>query len=101
MGEHCQGKMVECPYGRILDIVVDARPDSSTFGTAECFLLDDERQNKVWIPRGFLHGFASLPGKDRNVFQYFVDNLYDKGSEICVNPNEVVMAMLERQGLEA
>ena len=57
-GKSCQGKLVQAVYGKIFDVITDARPDSDTFGVSDVFELDSERQNQLWVPRGFLHGFV-------------------------------------------
>jgi len=98
-GPLCQGKMVEAINRKIYDIITDARPDSSTFGTSKAFLLDNKTQNKLWVPRGFLHGFA-VPYEDdcdsvEAIFNYYVDNSYSKIHEICVNPKTVIPNVVE------
>lgn len=55
-----EAKLVRCARGAILDVVVDARPDSPTFGRHQGFRLDDEDLAMLYVPRGFLHGFQVL-----------------------------------------
>lgn len=79
--EHTQGKLIRCLSGKIIDIVVDLRPDSDTMGNAywielKGFLQGDYRS--FWCPRGFAHGFVAL---EDSYFQYLVDNDYNKDSE--------------------
>lgn len=73
-----QGKLVRVVSGKALDIAVDIRPDSPTFGQWESFLLDAELSNMVYVPEGFAHGFSVL---EDCVFSYKCTNVYDKASE--------------------
>src|SRR3954449_4893905 len=57
-----QGKLVRCARGSVLDVVVDLRRGSETFGEWESFELDDVHGRQLWIPIGFGHGFCVLPG---------------------------------------
>ena len=65
--------------GRVLDVAVDIRRGSPTFGRHVAALLDGENKRQLFIPRGFAHGFAVL--SDKAVFQYKCDNYYAPGSE--------------------
>lgn len=93
-GKSCQGKLVQAVYGRIFDVITDARPDSETFGTSDVFELDSATQNQLWVPRGFLHGFVVPKSSSEAVFEYFCDNVYDKPSEICVAPAGLMRKVL-------
>ena len=73
-----QGKLVRVVSGKAIDIAVDIRPNSPTFGHWESFLLDAELSNLVYIPEGFAHGFSVL---EDCVFSYKCTNVYDKASE--------------------
>lgn len=73
-----QGKLVRVITGKVIDIAVDIRPDSPTFGKYEKFVLDATLQNMVYIPEGFAHGFAAL---EDSVFAYKCTNNYNKASE--------------------
>ncbi len=73
-----QGKLVRVVSGKALDIAVDIRPESPTFGKWESFLLDAEKSNMVYVPEGFAHGFSVL---EDCVFSYKCTNVYDKASE--------------------
>jgi len=71
-----QTKLVRVINGKVLDVVVDLRKDSSTFGKHLSVELCDKNKNQLLIPRGFAHGFIVL--SDYAVFSYKVDNYYDK-----------------------
>jgi len=71
---HSQTKLVRVTEGRILDIVVDIRKDSPTFGKHVSVALDAESKKQLFVPKGFAHGFAVL--SEFAVFTYKVDNYY-------------------------
>lgn len=91
IGEWCQAKMVEAVNEVIFDFIIDARPDSKTFGVSKIFRLDPAKQNKLFVPRGFLHAFI-VPKCTRGnaLFTYYCDNTYNKDSEICINPKSII-----------
>ena len=70
----CQAKIVEVIKGSAIDVVVDIRKDSLTFGKHIAVKLTDDNNRQLYVPRGFAHGFISL--EDNTVFQYLVDNDY-------------------------
>jgi dTDP-4-dehydrorhamnose 3,5-epimerase len=74
-----QGKLVRCARGKVLDVVVDLRRGSPTFGEWEAVELDDERHLQLWIPVGFGHGFCVL--SDVADFTYKCTNVYDPATE--------------------
>ena len=74
-----QGKLVRVARGRVLDVVVDIRRGSPTFGEWESVELDDERALQLWIPVGFAHGFCVL--SDVADFVYKVTSYYDGATE--------------------
>ena len=78
-GEHAQAKLVRVIKGEVLDVAVDIRPDSRTFGQYEAVILSGENQKQFFVPRGFAHGFLVL--SDTAVFFYKCDNFYNKESE--------------------
>jgi dTDP-4-dehydrorhamnose 3,5-epimerase len=78
-GEHAQAKLVRVLQGEVLDVVVDIRPDSKTFGEYVSVLLTGENQTQFFVPRGFAHGFLVL--SDTATFFYKCDNFYNKESE--------------------
>lgn len=73
-----QGKLVRVAIGKVIDVAVDIRPNSPTFGKYEKFVLDAKLQNMVYIPEGFAHGFAAL---EDSIFSYKCTNNYNKASE--------------------
>ena len=77
--EHAQAKLVRVLKGEVLDVAVDIRPDSKTFGQYEAVLLSGDNQRQFFVPRGFAHGFLVL--SDTAVFFYKCDNFYNKESE--------------------
>ena len=78
-GEHAQAKLVRVLQGEVLDVAVDIRPDSPTFGQYESVLLSGENQTQFFVPRGFAHGFLVL--SETATFFYKCDNFYNKESE--------------------
>ena len=81
-GESEQAKLVRVVSGSALDVVIDIRKNSPTFGIPYCAHLTAENRNQFFIPGGFAHGFVAL--KNNTVFQYKCDNHYDKASECCI-----------------
>ena len=73
-GEHAQAKLVRVVCGSVLDVAVDLRPGSRTFGKHVGVVLSGENKRMFFIPRGFAHGFSVL--SEEVVFQYKCDNLY-------------------------
>ncbi|MBA5794107.1 dTDP-4-dehydrorhamnose 3,5-epimerase [Flavobacterium sp. xlx-214] len=78
-GEHAQAKLVRVLKGEVIDVAVDARPGSPTFGQHVAIHLTAENNKQLFVPRGFLHGFSVL--SDEAVFFYKCDNFYNKESE--------------------
>ena len=81
-----QGKLVRVINGRVIDIAVDIRKNSPTYGKYVSIELNEENKLQFWIPAGFLHGFVTL--EDSTIFTYKVNNFYDKESEIGVIWND-------------
>lgn len=69
-----QGKLVRVVRGKVLDVAVDIRKDSPTFGQHVSGILSDESRLMMWIPRGFAHGFVVL--SEQAIFSYKCDNYY-------------------------
>lgn len=74
-----QAKLVRCTRGRVLDVAVDIRIGSPTYGQHVAVELSDENHRQLFIPHGFAHGFSVL--SDVAVFQYKCDNFYHPESE--------------------
>ena len=75
---HAQDKLVMAINGKILDVVVDLRTDSPTFGKHYKAILDGKTHNQLFIPKGFAHGFAAL---EDSIFLYKCTDIYHKASE--------------------
>ena len=78
-GEHAQAKLVRVVKGAVLDVAVDIRPGSPTYGKHVAVELTEENKRQLFIPRGFAHGFVVL--SPEVIFQYKCDNLYAPQSE--------------------
>lgn len=76
---HAQAKLVRVVRGRVLDVAVDIRPDSPTFGRYVSVELSGENHRQLFIPKGFAHGYVAL--EDDTVFQYKCDEFYHPASE--------------------
>jgi dTDP-4-dehydrorhamnose 3,5-epimerase len=78
-----QGKLVRVARGRVLDVVVDLRRSSPTFGEWEAMVLDDEHGHQLWIPIGFGHGFCVL--SELADFVYKCTSYYDPATETGIS----------------
>ncbi len=85
-GIHAQAKLVRVVKGSVLDVVVDMRKDSETFGEHFSIELNVKNKTQLYIPRGFAHGFIVL--EDETIFSYKCDNLYNKASEAGIIYND-------------
>ena len=85
-GEFSQAKLVRVIKGRVLDVAVDIRRSSATFGQHVMVELSDENKRQFFIPRGFAHGFLVL--SDEAVFTYKVDNVYAPQAEAGIRWND-------------
>jgi len=74
-----QGKLVRVIQGSVLDVAVDIRKDSPTYGEHVSVLLSGENKTMFWIPPGFAHGFSTL--EDNTIFSYKCSGIYNKESE--------------------
>lgn len=81
-----QGKFVRVARGAVLDVIVDIRKSSPSFGQHYMVRLDDSNNLMLWIPPGFAHGFLSL--ENHTVFLYKVTNIYNKSSESGIRWND-------------
>ncbi|MBO7573009.1 MAG: dTDP-4-dehydrorhamnose 3,5-epimerase [Bacteroidales bacterium] len=79
LNPYSQAKLVRCVVGKVLDVAVDVRKGSPTFGKHFSVELSEENKRQFFIPRGFAHGFSVL--SDYAVFSYLCDNVYNKESE--------------------
>jgi dTDP-4-dehydrorhamnose 3,5-epimerase len=79
IGEFAQAKLVRAIKGEVLDVVVDIRKNSPTFGDHASFLLTQDNKKQIFVPRGLAHGFIVL--SDIAIFSYKCDNFYNKASE--------------------
>lgn len=88
-GDFAQSKLVSVIKGKVLDVCVDLRKDSSSFGKYFSIILDDINHQQLFIPKGFAHGFLTL--EDHSIFSYKCDNFYSKASEsgIIFNDEEL------------
>lgn len=84
--EFAQAKLVRVVKGRVLDVVVDIRKNSKTFGQHFSIELNAEHKTQLYIARGFAHGFIVL--EDETIFSYKCDNLYNKVSEAGIIYND-------------
>jgi len=86
---YAQAKLVRVVQGRVLDIAVDVRKNSPTYGRFETIELSGDNQLQFFIPEGFLHGFATLA--DNTIFAYKVNNYYSKECETGVRWNDPIL----------
>ncbi len=78
-GNYAQAKLIRVVQGSVLDVAVDLRENSPTFGKHFSIELSSENKKQLFIPRGFAHGFVVL--SDTAIFSYKCDNYYHKASE--------------------
>lgn len=90
-GEHSQAKLVRVVEGAVIDVAVDVRVDSPTFGQSVAVELSADNKRQLFIPRGFLHGFSVI--SEKATFFYKCDNGYNKASEDGVNPLDEEIAI--------
>jgi len=83
-GQHAQAKLVRVLDGRVVDVAVDVRPGSETYGQHVAVELSAENNLQLFVPRGFLHGFVVL--SETATFFYKCDNFYNKESECGIHP---------------
>lgn len=82
-GDAAQAKLVRVILGSVLDVVVDARHDSPSFGHYVAVELSETNKRQLFVPRGFYHGF--LVTSPEAVFQYKVDNTYQPSTEVALH----------------
>lgn len=91
LNPYSQAKLVRCVVGKVLDVAVDVRKGSPTFGKHISVELSEENKRQFLIPRGFAHGFSVL--SDYAVFSYLCDNVYNKESEGGIIFNDPELAI--------
>jgi len=79
LGEHAQAKLVSVIKGKVIDVAVDMRPESSTYLQHIAIELSEQNHLQLFVPRGFAHGYSVL--EDNTIFFYKCDNYYHKASE--------------------
>ena len=85
-GKDAQSKLVRVVKGRVLDVAVDIRKGSPTFGKYVAVELTEDNHRQLFVPRGFAHGFSVL--SEEVIFQYKCDNLYAPESEGAIAWND-------------
>ncbi len=83
---YAQGKLVRVTKGRVIDVAVDVRKSSPTYGEHVAIELSEENNTQFWVPPGFAHGFVVL--EDDTVFNYKCTNFYNKESERSILWND-------------
>jgi len=86
---YAQGKLVRVVKGAVLDVAVDLRAGSETYGQWEIVELSEENKLMYWVPPGFAHGFLTL--RDETVFTYKCTNVYNKESEGSLLWNDPIL----------
>ena len=82
-----QGKLVRVSFGKVIDVVVDIRSNSSTYGKTFSLELSQENGKQLWIPEGFAHGFVSL--EQNSLLNYKCTNYYNQPSEDAIAWNSI------------
>lgn len=86
IGEYAQGKLCQVLQGAVLDVAVDLRQGSPTYGQFYSYTLSDVNHAQIWLPPGFAHGFSVL--SDTAIFHYKVTRFYSKQHERAVLYND-------------
>lgn len=86
-----QGKLVRVVRGRVLDVIVDIRKNSSTYGRHFSIELNDRNHTMLWVPSGFAHGFLTL--EDHTIFCYKCTAYYNRSSEGAIRWNDADLAI--------
>lgn len=90
-GEHVQAKLVRVLQGKVLDVVVDLRKKSPSYGQSFSMELTEDNHQQLFVPKGFAHGFVVL--SETAVFFYKCDNYYNKASERGIIFNDKDLAI--------
>lgn len=91
LAPHAQSKLVRVIQGKVLDVAVDIRQSSPTFGQHVAVELSADNKRQLFIPRGFAHGFVVL--SETAIFQYKVDNYYNKDCDRGIAFNDPALAI--------
>jgi len=89
VGEAAQAKLVRVIKGEALDVIVDVRPKSNTFGKYFSVILSETNHKQLFIPRGFAHGFISL--SEETIFAYKCDNYYNPKAEVGIRYDDATL----------
>lgn len=90
-GDSSQAKLVRVVKGKVLDVAVDMRRSSPTFGKYVAVELSEENKRQLFVPRGFAHGFLVL--SPEAIFNYKVDNGYSPQDEVCIRWNDEALGI--------
>ncbi len=90
-GEYAQAKLIRVVQGKVLDVIVDARKDSPTFGQKFSSIITAANKYQIFVPKGCLHGFSVL--QDHTIFAYKCDAFYNTDSETGVYPLDTELAI--------
>lgn len=88
---HAEDKLIRCPRGAIVDIILDLRPASPTFGRWEAFELNEDNKHQLLVPKGFAHGFQTV--SDHVEVTYLVSHRYTASAESGVRWNDPQFAI--------
>lgn len=86
---YAQAKLIRVIQGKVLDVAVDLRKKSATYGKFETVILSDENKKQFFIPRGFAHGFLVL--SETAIFSYKVDNIYAPNYDSGITFNDELL----------
>lgn len=95
---YAQGKLVRVIQGEVLDVAVDIRKSSATFGQYVAHVLSSENKKQIWIPEGFAHGFLTL--SDTSEFIYKTNNYYNPYYERCLIWNDPILNISWEKGIQ-
>ena len=98
MPPFAQGKLVRVIQGEVLDVAVDIRKSSATFGQYVAHVLSSENKKQIWIPEGFAHGFLTL--SDTSEFIYKTNNYYNPYYERCLIWNDPILNISWEKGIQ-
>lgn len=98
IGDFAQSKLVSVIKGKVLDVCVDLRKESSTFGQYFSIELDANNYKQLYVPRGFAHGFLAL--ENDTIFSYKCDNFYKKEAESGILFNDEILNIDWERGID-